>query len=135
MVGMSQAPFHILLVEDEPVIRELVRSMLSDGTVDVVCAANGLEGLKLARSRTFHLILMDVVLPQLDGISACRILKSDPVTAAVPLYMLTAKAKKSDMESATLAGADGYIHKPFRGAELMALVERLRMAPPRSEPA
>ncbi|MCK8497202.1 response regulator [Myxococcus fulvus] len=135
MVGMSQAPFHILLVEDEPVIRELVRSMLSDGTVDVVCAANGLEGLKLARSRTFHLILMDVVLPQLDGISACRILKSDPVTATVPLYMLTAKAKKSDMESATLAGADGYIHKPFRGAELMALVERLRMAPPRSEPA
>lgn len=135
MVGMSQAPFLILLVEDEPVIRELVRSMLSDGTVEVVCAANGLEGLKLARSRSFHLILMDVVLPQLDGISACRILKSDPVTAAVPLYMLTAKAKKSDMESATLAGADGYIHKPFRGAELMALVERLRLAPPRSEQA
>lgn len=135
MVGMSQAPFLILLVEDEPVIRELVRSMLSDGTVEVVCAANGLEGLKLARSRNFNLILMDVVLPQLDGISACRILKSDPVTATVPLYMLTAKAKKSDMESATLAGADGYIHKPFRGAELMALVERLRLAPPRSEQA
>jgi len=132
---MSQAPFLILLVEDEPVIRELVRSMLSDGTVEVVCAANGLEGLKLARSRSFNLILMDVVLPQLDGISACRILKSDPVTATVPLYMLTAKAKKSDMESATLAGADGYIHKPFRGAELMALVERLRLAPPRSEQA
>ncbi|MCE9667508.1 response regulator [Myxococcus stipitatus] len=133
MVGMSQTPFHILLVEDEPVIRELVRSMLSDGTVEVVCAANGLEGLKLARSRPFQLILMDVVLPQLDGISACRILKSDPTTATVPLYMLTAKAKKSDMESATLAGADGYIHKPFRGAELMSLVERLRGAPPRSE--
>jgi len=133
MVGMSQTPFHILLVEDEPVIRELVRSMLSDGTVEVVCAANGLEGLKLARSRPFQLILMDVVLPQMDGISACRILKSDPTTATVPLYMLTAKAKKSDMESATLAGADGYIHKPFRGAELMALVERLRGVPPRSE--
>jgi two-component system phosphate regulon response regulator PhoB len=135
MAGNSQAPFHILLVEDEPVIRELVRSMLSDGTVDVVCAANGLEGLKLARSQTFHLILMDVVLPQLDGISVCRILKSDPVTAEVPLYMLTAKAKKSDMESATLAGADGYIHKPFRGAELMGLVERLRAGPLKTEPA
>lgn len=126
MAGNAQAPFHILLVEDEPVIRELVRSMLSDGAVDVVCAANGLEGLKLAKSQPFHLILMDVVLPQLDGISVCRILKSDPATAAVPLYMLTAKAKKSDVESATAAGADGYIHKPFRGAELMALVERLR---------
>ncbi|GMT97021.1 hypothetical protein KH5H1_11400 [Corallococcus caeni] len=128
MAGNAQAPFHILLVEDEPVIRELVRSMLSDGAVDVVCAANGIEGLKLARDRTFHLILMDVVLPQLDGVSVCRILKSDPITAKVPLYMLTAKAKKADVESATQAGADGYIHKPFRGAELMDLVERLRAA-------
>ncbi len=122
------SPFHILLVEDEPVIRELVRSMLSDGEVDVVCAANGVEGLKLAKSQPFHLILMDVVLPQLDGVSVCRILKSDPTTASVPLYMLTAKAKKADVASATQAGADGYIHKPFRGAELMALVERLRAA-------
>ena len=122
------SPFHILLVEDEPVIRELVRSMLSDGEVDVVCAANGVEGLKLAKSQPFHLILMDVVLPHLDGVSVCRILKSDPTTARVPLYMLTAKAKKADVASATQAGADGYIHKPFRGAELMALVERLRAA-------
>ncbi len=130
MAAEPKAPFRILLVEDEPVIRELVSSMLSDGTVDVVCAADGLEGLKLARSRPFELILMDVVLPQLDGVSVCRILKSDPVTARVPLYMLTGKAKKSDVESATQAGADGYIHKPFRGAELMDLVERLRATPP-----
>jgi DNA-binding response OmpR family regulator len=102
--------------------------MLSDGSVDVVCAADGVEGLKLAKSRPFHLILMDVVLPQLDGVSVCRILKSDPATARVPLYMLTAKAKKADVESATMAGADGYIHKPFRGTELMALVDRLRVA-------
>ena len=121
-----QNPFHILLVEDEPVIRELVRSMLSDGAVEVVCAANGIEGLKLAKSRPFQLVLMDVVLPQLDGISVCRMLKSDPSTSKVPVYMLAAKSKKSDMESATMAGADGYIQKPFKGAELMALVERLR---------
>ena len=121
-----QNPFHILLVEDEPVIRELVRSMLSDGAVEVVCAANGIEGLKLAKSRPFQLVLMDVVLPQLDGISVCRMLKSDPTTSNVPVYMLTSKSKKSDMESATLAGADGYIQKPFKGAELMALVDRLR---------
>ncbi len=123
-----QAPFHILLVEDEPVIRELVSSMLSDGMVDVVCAEDGVEGLKLATSRPFHLILMDVVLPKMDGVSVCRILKSDPGTARVPIYMLTAKTKKADEDSATVAGADGYIHKPFKGTELMALVERLRAA-------
>jgi two-component system phosphate regulon response regulator PhoB len=118
--------FRILLIEDEPVIRELVRSMLSDGVVTVECASNGVEGLKRAKSEAFNLVLLDVVLPQLDGISVCRMLKSDPATSNVPLYMLTAKAKKSDIETATKAGADGYIQKPFRSAELMDLVAKLR---------
>jgi two-component system phosphate regulon response regulator PhoB len=119
-------PFKVLLVEDEPVIRELVRSMLNDGTVDVTCAATGAEGLKLAKTAEFDLILLDVVLPQMDGITICRLLKADEKTAKTPLYMLTAKAKKSDVETATKAGADGYIHKPFRVTELMELIERLR---------
>jgi CheY-like chemotaxis protein len=118
--------FRVLLVEDEPVIRELVRSMLGDGTVEVDCAENGAEGLRLARSVAYDLILLDVVLPQMDGITICRLLRADPKTSRTPLYMLTAKAKKSDVEAATKAGADGYIHKPFRGAELMELIARLR---------
>ncbi|HZH02811.1 MAG TPA: response regulator [Myxococcaceae bacterium] len=118
--------FSILLVEDEPVIRELVRSMLTDAAVRVVCASNGAEGLRLARTQSFQLFLLDVVLPELDGIALCRLLKADPSTANVPLFMLTAKAKRSDMEAADRAGADGYIFKPFRGAELMSLVDRLR---------
>ena len=113
-------------MEDEPVIQELVRSLLSDEPVEVSCAGNGVEGLKLARSRPFDLILLDVVLPQLDGISVCRMLKSEPATAGIPLFMLTGTTKRSDVESATRAGADGYIHKPFRGAELMAVIDRLR---------
>lgn len=121
--------FRILLVEDEPVIRELVRSMLGDGEVTVECASSGTEGLRLARTGDFHLFLLDVVVPGLDGIALCRMLKADARTASIPLYMLTAKAKKADVEAATRAGADGYIHKPFRGAELMDLVERLRNAP------
>lgn len=124
--GADSKPFNILLVEDEPVIRELVRSMLSDGPVQVECASNGVDGLKLAKSRSFQLILMDVVLPQMDGITVCRMLKSDPSTASVPLYMLTAKARKSDIETAVRAGANGYIQKPFRSTELMDLVAKLR---------
>ena len=128
MSPTSPTPLQILLVEDEPVIQELVCSLLGDAGVEVSCASNGVEGLKLARSRAFDLILLDVVLPQLDGISVCRLLKSEPSTAHVPLYMLTGTTKRSDVESASRAGADGYIHKPFRGAELTALVERLRGA-------
>jgi DNA-binding response OmpR family regulator len=122
----KKGSFHILLVEDEPVIRELVKSMLSDGEVEVECAENGAEGLRLAKTRHFQLILLDVVLPQMDGITLCRLIKSDAALAPVPVYMLTAKAKRADVETATRAGANGYIHKPFRGAELMDLVARLR---------
>lgn len=122
---MSDA-FHILLVEDEPVIRELVSSMLSEDGVEVTCAVDGAEGLRLARSTSFQLILMDVVLPKLDGITTLRMLKADASTSEVPVYMLTGRTKKADVTAAMAAGADGYIHKPFRGAELMDLVERLR---------
>ena len=128
MGEIAPKPFRILLVEDEPVIRELVRNMLSDGEVQVECAANGVEGLKLARAEEFDLILLDVVLPQMDGITVCRLLKADVKTASVPLHMLTAKARKADVDAATRAGANGYIYKPFRGAELMDLVDTLRKA-------
>ena len=121
-----RSPFRILVVEDEPVIRELVRSMLDDGPVEVETAGNGADGLRLARGTRFDLVLLDVVLPGMDGLTVCRMLKSDPATSAVPLYMLTAKTRRADLEAALAAGANGYIHKPFRGSELMELVERLR---------
>jgi two-component system, OmpR family, phosphate regulon response regulator PhoB len=124
----ASQPFRILLVEDEPVIRELVKNMLSDGNVVVETANNGVDGLKMARSQEFDLILLDVVLPQMDGITVCRLLKADVKTASVPLHMLTAKARKADVDAATRAGANGYIYKPFRGAELMDLVDALRKA-------
>jgi DNA-binding response OmpR family regulator len=123
---VADQTFRILLVEDEPVIRELVRSMLTDGDVTVDCAPNGPEGLKAVRNREYDLILLDVVLPLMDGITLCRLIKNEPTTARVPLYMLTAKSKKADVEAAQKAGADGYIQKPFRGVELMDLVSKLR---------
>ena len=129
MSDWSENDFRILLIEDEPVIRELVRSMLSEGAVSVDCASDGLEGLRLAKSSAYRLILLDVVLPGMDGITVCRMIKSDPATSSVPLYMLTAKAKPSDVAAAMKAGADGYIHKPFRGTDLMELVDRLKSTP------
>jgi two-component system phosphate regulon response regulator PhoB len=122
----SDATFRVLLVDDEPIIRELVRTMLTSGTVEVEVVADGPACLKAVRSRRFDLVLLDVVLPGMDGITVCRLLKSDPATSAIPVYMLTAKARASDVETARRAGADGYINKPFKGAELMDLVERLQ---------
>ncbi|HEY1088646.1 MAG TPA: response regulator [Archangium sp.] len=124
-------PFRILVVEDEPVIRELVRSLLTESECEVETAPNAADGLKLAKTQTFDLVLLDVVLPptgsiQLDGVAVCRMLRADPRMVKTPIYMLTAKAKKADVEIAMKAGANGYIHKPFRGAELLDLVDKLK---------
>jgi two-component system, OmpR family, phosphate regulon response regulator PhoB len=126
MQTAGASPFKILLVEDEPVIRELVQSMLADDGVEVQAASNGPEGLRLARTSRYDLILLDVMLPELDGITICRLLKSEPATRGMPLYMLTAMAKKADIENALRAGADGYIQKPFKGKELIELVQHLQ---------
>ncbi len=125
--------FRVLVVEDEPVIRELVRNLLSE--CDVECVATASEGLKLAKSKDFDLVLLDVVLPasgsvELDGVALCRLLRADPRLASVPIYMLTAKAKRADVDAATRAGADGYIMKPFRGTELLELVSTLKAKKP-----
>jgi two-component system phosphate regulon response regulator PhoB len=97
-------------------------------TVEVECAATGTSMASSWPARTvFDLILLDVVLPSARRHHRVRMLKADAtLTAKVPLHMLTAKAKKSDVEVAMKAGATGYIHKPFRGADLMDLVSTLR---------
>jgi CheY-like chemotaxis protein len=123
--------FRVLVVEDEPIIRELVKSLLQESDCEVECVATGGEGLKLSKTQTFDLVLLDVVLPstgsvQLDGVAVCRLLRADPRLAKVPIYMLTAKAKRADVDAATRAGANGYIMKPFRGAELLELIATLK---------
>jgi two-component system, OmpR family, phosphate regulon response regulator PhoB len=120
--------FRVLVVEDEPVIQELIASILEEFDCEVESASAGLEGLKIARTQAFDLILLDVVIPQLDGIAVCRMLKANVRTQSVPLYMLTAKTKKADIEVALKAGADGYILKPFKAIELIELVDTLRSA-------
>ncbi len=125
--------FRVLVVEDEPIIRELVKSLLQESDCEVECVATGGEGLKLSKTQSFDLVLLDVVLPstgsvQLDGVAVCRLLRADPRLAKVPIYMLTAKAKRADVDAATRAGANGYIMKPFRGAELLELIATLKGA-------
>lgn len=123
------AAFRILLVEDEPVIRGLVQTLLTTGEVEVECVSTGTDAVKRARENPFDLYLLDIVLPGgLDGVSVLRLLRADPANAQRPVYMLSGKQKSADMETAKRAGATGYIQKPFRGVELMELVEKHRTA-------
>ena len=125
---MAETPFRVLLVEDEPVIRELVRTMLTTPEVQVECVQTGAEALKASREKAFQLFLLDIVLPGMDGITVLRMLRADPATVSVPVYMLTAKQKSADVETAKRAGATGYIQKPFKASELMELIEKHRKA-------
>ncbi|HEU4384379.1 MAG TPA: response regulator [Anaeromyxobacteraceae bacterium] len=122
--------FRILLVEDEPAIQELVVEVLQEDGVELRCAAGGAEALREARRRRPHLVLLDIVLPDLDGISVCRLLRAQRSLREVPVYMFTARVRKADREAARRAGATGYIEKPFKSQQLQALVARHRQPAP-----
>jgi CheY-like chemotaxis protein len=112
----------ILLVEDNDSSRQLARMVLNGSGFDVDVAADGAEGLKKARSTLYDLVLMDVELPGMDGLTVTRMLKSDPKTADVPVVALTANAMKGDEQEALAAGCSGYISKPI---EVASFVQRI----------
>jgi len=115
----------VLVVEDETNIRELVCLHLGLEEVAYEQAADGKAGLELARARKFDLILLDLMLPGLDGVTVCRAIRRDSVNAATPILMLTARREESDKVVGLDSGADDYLTKPFGVRELMARVRAL----------
>jgi two-component system phosphate regulon response regulator PhoB len=124
----------ILVVEDEADILELVRYNLAREGYTVVGAAFGEEGLKAVMARRPDLVLLDLMLPGMDGLEVCRTLKADARTRAIPVVMLTAKGEVSDIVAGLELGADDYIVKPFSPkvlvARVRAVLRRKNAAPP-----
>jgi two-component system response regulator MtrA len=112
----------ILLVEDDPSIREVTAIGLRNAGFTVETAADGQAGLDRFRSAPFDLVLLDVMLPRLDGLEVCREIRR---TSTIPIVMLTARADTIDVVVGLEAGADDYVRKPFEVPELVA---RLRAA-------
>jgi two-component system alkaline phosphatase synthesis response regulator PhoP len=112
----------ILAVEDDEDILELLRYNLSREGYRVTVAASGEEGLKSARATLPDLILLDLMLPEMDGLEVCRQLKMDLKTRHVPVIMLTAKGEEADIVIGLELGADDYITKPFGNRVLLARV-------------
>jgi two-component system cell cycle response regulator DivK len=115
----------ILIIEDNLANMKLAVMLLQNVGHVVVCAVDAESGLTLARSELPALILMDVQLPGMDGLTATALLKRDPTTAAIPVIALTAMAMQSDREKSELAGCDAYIAKPLRYQELYAAINKL----------
>ncbi len=115
-------PLRILLVEDDADIQELVRYNLAAGGFLPVCAATGEEALERLQPPP-DLILLDIMLPRLNGLALLDSLKANPATAAIPVVMLTARGAEEDIVAALEAGADDYVVKPFSPRVLLARIE------------
>jgi DNA-binding response OmpR family regulator len=124
----------ILVVEDETDLREVLSYNLTRDGYRVVTAENGAEGLRKARKEAPDLLLLDLMLPDLDGVEICRRLKKDPLTATLPIIMVTAKSEEPDVVLGLGVGADDYVTKPFSPRTLLARVKAvLRRGPQRDE--
>jgi DNA-binding response OmpR family regulator len=112
----------VLVVEDEPDVAELIRYHLAKEGYEVTVLASGAEALKHARESRPDVILLDIMVPHLNGWEVCRRLKQEPETRAIPIIMVTGRAEEGDKVLGFELGADDYVTKPFSPRELLARV-------------
>ena len=115
----------ILVVDDEPEAVELLQFNLEQNGFKVLTAADGVEALHKVRTLMPNLVVLDVMLPEIDGIEVCKMIRRDPATAAIPIIMLTARAAEIDRVLGLELGADDYMTKPFSPRELILRIRKL----------
>ncbi len=115
----------ILVVDDEPEAVELVEFNLKQAGFEVRTTRDGAEALEVARNSRPNLIVLDLMLPEIDGLEVCKLLRRDPATGAIPVIMLTAKAAEVDRVLGLELGADDYLTKPFSPRELVLRIRKL----------
>lgn len=118
-------PMRVLLAEDEPNIAELLMFLLGRAGFEVVVESDGGAALAAALADPPDVVILDVMLPGLDGFEVLRRLRADPKGQALRIIVLTAKGQRADRQAAAEGGADLFITKPFSNAELVAAVRRL----------
>ena len=124
----------IVIADDDPDIRDLCFTILSTEGFEVLVAENAPECIKLAHKDRPDLILLDWMMPGVDGMEALQLLKSNAATAEIPVVMVTAYGGPMEITLATHHGAEGYVTKPFEPADLLSLVRRFTAAPPSLPP-
>jgi DNA-binding response OmpR family regulator len=123
-------PSTVLVVEDDPVILTLLEVNFSMEGFDVLTAANGQEGVDMARAHQPDIVVSDIMMPVKSGLELATELKADPATRHIPVLLLSAKAQAVDVAAGLAAGADEYITKPFEPLDLLDRVNRHLAARP-----
>ena len=115
----------ILLVDDEPELVEMVKTRLEANNYEVITASDGKQALDKVRKEKPDLIILDILLPRMDGYNVCGLLKTDIKYNKIPVIMLTVKSQESDKKKGEEAGAEAYIIKPFEAQELLEEIQKL----------
>ena len=115
----------VLVVDDDPVIQKLLQVNFEMEGYAVITASDGEEGLAKARAERPTAIVLDVMMPKMDGLEVARHLKADPETKGIPIVLLSAKAQQADIAAGTNTGAEEYLTKPFDPLELLERVADL----------
>ncbi len=115
----------VLVVDDEKFVRDLIRIKLVHIGISIIEAENGLMAVEMAQQQHPDLILLDVMMPKMNGFEACEKLKSNPETAPIPIIMLTARGEKENREKGLAAGATDYLFKPFSPQKLAEKVAEI----------
>ena len=119
----------ILLVDDEPNVREMLRQMLEMGGFDVIEAEDGLDALDKLEDIVPDVMILDVMMPHLDGVSVCKQLRADAEFVSLPIIMLSGKTQQKAVQEGLAAGANRYLRKPITVEELIQNVRELLPAP------
>lgn len=114
----------ILLVEDEFFLAEMLKGRLEFAGYSVTCAEEGAHALSILKTDTFDLIIMDAIMPIMDGYQTCQKIKADPKLKKTPVIFLTARAREEDKKQAFDVGADDYLTKPFEVDDLIVKIEQ-----------
>ena len=120
---MAKKAYTILIIEDEPDISELIEYSLTQSGYNIIVSDNGEKGIEVTRKHSPDLILLDLMLPGINGIDVCRILKNDNDTSDVSIIMLTALGQEEDIIKGLETGADDYVTKPFSFPVLEARIQ------------
>ena len=115
----------VLIVDDDPNILFLISEVLTRNGYEPLMAYSGASALELVRTHRPELVVLDIMMPGLDGFEVCKKIKADPAYRDTKIVMLTAKTKAADIQAGLAAGADAYFTKPFKIAELSAKIKQL----------
>jgi len=115
----------VLLVDDSNTVLMMEKMILAKGPYDIVTARDGVEGVAKAKSERPDAILLDVMMPNLDGLSACAAIRAEPSTAHIPIVMVTTRGEEANIETAFRNGANDYVTKPINGLELLSKLSNI----------